>query len=384
MDLAALVIVDRLLSAESLRAVARETGRPVSSVSLALRRVEDALAVTLIDRRGGRLMPSLEGVRLMPRFRLLAEQAARFAAHGRPCPAVSLEALSRITLVARTGSVRAAARLLGLGQPQLTRQIAHVETLTGLSILERSRRGAEPTLEGLAIIEAARVIEDLWSDMAGASAQRFRRSEQAVRIGALVPLGPDSQVAGLVARLAAGWRLRHPRQPLFISATIAEELLNGVRRGLFDAILLDVAQLPEDLEGRLLSSSPLSLVSADDLPVDLDLAASLSRFPIVLPSARTGLRISIDLWLDRLLSPAARQGLDVLEVDSIPVILRMVRDHGFVTVLPESSIGARETGLACRTAEGAPAVPLSIAWLKARRDKAAAHRLLALAEAPDP
>lgn len=382
MDLAALAIVDRLLHAEGLRAVARQTGRPVSSISLSLRRVEEALAVSLIDRRGARLIPSLEGERLRPRFRALAAEAERFCRDGHPCPAVSLEALARITLVARTGSVRAAARLLGLGQPQLSRQIAHVEAQTGVTILERSRKGAEPTAEGLALIEAARRIGDLWAEMTGASAQRFRRSERAVRIGALVPLGPDSQVAGLVARIAAGWRIRHPRQPLFISATLAEDLLNGVRRGLFDAILLDVAELPEDLEGKLLSQSPLALVSAEKEAHAGALPGQLLARPLVLPSARTGLRQAIDLWLDRLLPAAARQGLDVLEVDSIPVILRMVRDHGFLTILPESSIGSTETGLACRTAPDAPSVPLSMAWLRARRDKASAHRLLALAETP--
>lgn len=382
-DTAAIVIVDALLSDPGIREVARRMGRPPSSVVATLRRTEDALAMRFLQPAGQGLMRTLEGERLQPVFSALAAETARLfrTAPGAPVPMLGLEALHRVLTVARKGSIRAAARELGLGQPQLTRQIAHVEARAGITLFHRSADGAVPTGEGQAFIDAARRIEDLWRGVSARSGEKFRRLAATVRLGSVFPLGAESSIAGLLARLSAQWRLHHPRQPLFITSMIAEELLNGVRRGLFDLVLLDLETVPEDLEGKLLASSPLMLVASRETAERAGgaLANLLLTSPLAVPSARSGLRQIIDRMLEGEAYAAWRGRIDPVEVDSIPVILRMVEDHGFIAFLPAASLPPGHLSLAALPLPVRTEMPLYAAWPRGRGDPGLVERLLSLA-----
>ena len=375
MDTATLAGVNAVLVHAGIRGAARALQRPPASIAAAVARMETELAVPLVQKTGSSLMLTLEGTRIAPRLADLVflvktlfapdEAAASAAGDTAMPPMISLDALSRLLVVARTGSIRAAARMLNLGQPQLTRQIAHVETVLGFAVLERRRDGAVPTAQGLRAIETIRRIEDLWRDLSTASDERFRRAENTVRVGSVMPLGPDSQIADLLASLAARWRRTHPRQPLFITSMIAEELLNSVRRGLFDAVLLDLAALPADLDGRLLSASPLAVVAHRHLigtAPAVDAAAILRAHPIAIPSLRSGLRQTIDQALVDLIGEAGRRAAEVVEIDSIPVIMKMVARHGFVSILPSVSLAALHGDLVSLPLSDRYLLPLWIAW----------------------
>lgn len=384
MDTASIVFLDRLLAEPGIREAARQLGCPPSTVMAAVRRTEEALAVRLFQPSGNGLMRTLDGERLQPIFAALAVETRRLFPGrdaSKTVPMLGLEALHRVLTVARKGSIRAAARELGIGQPQLTRQIGHVESRTGLKLFHRSADGAIPTGSGLEWIDAARRIEDLWREVSARSGERFRRLAATVRVGSVFPLGAESSIAGLLARLSAQWRLRHPRQPLFITSMIAEELLNGVRRGLFDLVLLDLAALPEDLDGRLLSTSPLMLVAARETAERAGgtLDNLLLTSPLALPSARSGLRQIIDRMLDRPDFARWHGKFDPVEVDSIPVILRMVEDHGFVAILPAASLPPGDERLAALPLPGETVMPLYAAWPKGRGDQGLVNRVLALA-----
>lgn len=382
MDTAAIVMVGALLAHPAIRDVARQMNRPPSSVAAALKRAEDALAMRLLQPAGQGLMRTLEGERLQPVFAELSEATARLfrVAQGQPVPMLGLEALHRVLTVARKGSIRAAARELGMGQPQLTRQIAHVEARAGITLFQRSAEGAVPTEEGLAFIDAARQIEDLWRGVSARSGEKFRRLAATVRVGSVFPLGAESSIAGLLARLSAQWRLHHPRQPLFITSMIAEELLNGIRRGLFDLVLLDVETVPEDLDGELLSSSPLMLVASRETAERAGgaLANLLLTSPLAVPSARSGLRQIIDRMLEGEDYAPWRGRIDPVEVDSIPVILRMVEDHGFIAFLPAASLPQAHLALAALPLPARTEMPLYAAWPKGRGDHGLVARLLSL------
>src|SRR5690606_6431587 len=56
-------------------------------------------------------------------------------------PQINIAALARFSAVAHRGSIRGAARKLGMGQPQLTRQLGDLERHLGAPLLERSAAG---------------------------------------------------------------------------------------------------------------------------------------------------------------------------------------------------------------------------------------------------
>ena len=68
---------------------------------------------------------------------------------------------SDLTAAVRAGSINAAARELGLGQPQLTRQLTHLEKAVGCKLLDRSATGIGCTPAGLeALALAIRLFPD--------------------------------------------------------------------------------------------------------------------------------------------------------------------------------------------------------------------------------
>lgn len=71
---------------------------------------------------------------------------------------MKLNQLRAVTAVAEQGSLRAAARHIGMSQPALTRTIGELERELGATLFERGVRGMTPTPAGKVFIRRARVI----------------------------------------------------------------------------------------------------------------------------------------------------------------------------------------------------------------------------------
>lgn len=331
MDTASLIATDLVLRTRSLRGAARTLGRPASTIAAAIARVEAEISVPLLQKAGSGLVASLEAIRLEPEI----AEAARLARQITPDRAIKFEALERFGQVVAQGSIRRAARVLGMGQPQLTRQVTHLESLLGVSLLLRGSTGSAVTDQGAALAVTAGQLLDAWRNISRAAEERFRKSAATARLGSVIPLGYESEIARLLANLAARWLAERPRAPLFVSSTTAEDLLAGLKKDLFDAAFLDIDHLPADLDGRVVSTTPLAVVSTRPAA---GIADALLSSPLAVPSPRSGLRQRINRILDDHLSDAERGAIRLIEIDSIPVILNLVLHHGFVSVLPQASV----------------------------------------------
>jgi LysR family nitrogen assimilation transcriptional regulator len=314
-DTATLIAIDSVLSTRSVRAAARALGRPASTIAASIARFEAEISVRLVERAGSGLVASLEAVRLEPEIAAAAQLARTISA----TRAIKLDALERFTQVANLGSIRRAARGMGLGQPQLTRQIAQLETMLGQPLLRRGNGGSHVTAFGAHIAAAAETLLAAWRGLSAASDERFRKAAATTRLGSVIPLGYESEIARLLANLVARWLAERPRAPLFVSSTTADDLLAGLKSGLFDVAFLDTEHLPADLEGEIVGRTPLAVVGVAEGYHSI--ADALLVAPLAVPSARSGLRQRINRILD-----------------SIPVILNLVLHHGFVSVLPQASV----------------------------------------------
>lgn len=384
MDLSTLCLVQGILEERGIRRAAARAGRPASSASAALRRVEAALSVPLARREGQALVPTLEAEARLPHFTEIARAAAGLAAlgGGGAVPAVSLSALARFAATARAGSINAAARSLGLGQPQLTRQLSHLEAAVGRALLDRSAKGISCTAAGLAALALAERIATAWDALSAASAERFRRSAATWRLGTVIPFGHESEIAAMLARLAVGWRAARPRQPLFLASTTADELVSGLKNRRFDLVLLDTDRYPAEFDGRLIGRSRLALAGPRTLGRSQDVAALLLQRPIAVPSPRSGLRQMTDRFLEATLSPAERARLTLVEVDSIPVIINLVLDHGHLSILPEHSVANIAPPPTLLPLDEAYQQSLSLVWPRDALSRQAADAMIALLSAP--
>src|SRR5690606_2294874 len=133
-----------------------------------------------------------------------------------PRHGIKLEALDRLGQIAHLGSIRRAARAMGLGQPQLSRQIALLEDRLGTPLLERGSGGSTLTREGQRIAAVTGQLLAGWHRLSRTAEERFRKSVATARLGSVIPLGYESEIARLLANLAARWLQERPRAPLFV------------------------------------------------------------------------------------------------------------------------------------------------------------------------
>ncbi|MEJ6785338.1 LysR family transcriptional regulator [Aminobacter sp. Piv2-1] len=347
MDTSTLLIAHKVMCERSIRGTARVMGKPVSSIAAAIDRLETQISVPLVQKAGTSVVLTLEAERLSPSIKQLADHVEEIMAIGsrsRHDVSLSLSALARFAHVAETGSIRRAAKSLGLGQPQLARQIAHVESTLGCRLLNRHVGGSTMTEAGKRLARSARALEAVWNELAHAAAGRSRRSAATIRLGSIIPMGHDSFVATLLASLVSAWMNDKPRQPLLVASTTTEGLITGLKSGTYDAVFLNSVTVPTDFDGYLIARSPLSLVGQSNVigPTEGrdDLARIVLGSSIAVPSPRSGLRQIINRLLAEILTEAELDRLRVIEVDSMPVILNLVLRHGAVSVLPSESVAS--------------------------------------------
>lgn len=344
MRLLTIILGDLVLRENGVRAAARISGAPVSTVASALTRLEAELSLQLVRRGGGDLALSVQGEQLrgsLERLSTLCRRVYRLSPDDGLAAIlttpVTLEALFRLAGVLRAGSIRKAALEMQLGQPQLTRTISQIEQRLGRVLMERGSHGVTPTAEGLALIEVIDELQDRWSYLSRTSDNRFERGVRGRSLGSVIPSGSQSEIAEVMARISIRWLQRFP-VPLFIASATAEELMTGLDEGRYDAVLLDSGTVENRYRCVPMLAGRLALYG-QDLPDTLagpELMEALSRAPLALQSLRSGLRQKTTQFLDDFCGPDWRWKIRLMEIDSVPVTLNAVLFHGAISVLPAS------------------------------------------------
>lgn len=341
MDLQTLSLVHDILESRSIRKTARTQGLAPSTLSGALARFEAALATTVVRREGTALVLTLEAERRLPHLAAIRQQTdmLRGLTGCGAVPPVSLAMLTRFGHVVQAGSIRRAAAVAGIGQPQLTRQMAGLEQGLGQPLLVRGATGVGVTETGRALLPVFDAILSAWESLSQEAARRGQRARPAWQIGTVVPLGHESGIAGMLAHLIEDWAPHQARHPLVISSHMADELLAGLKARRFDLIVLDHPHVPRDFHSLTVSTTPLALVGPHALfDSGADPATLLGRYPLALPRLRSGIRQEAMRYLERLLGAEASRRLRIVEIDSIPVIIRLLAHGEYLSVLPEASL----------------------------------------------
>lgn len=270
---------------------------------------------------------------------------------------MDLKSLEYFVAVVDAGSFSAAAVVLNLTQPTLSRQVALLEADLGQRLLVRTGRGVTATEAGDALLVHARAML--------ASAQRARESLRELQgsPGGRVLVGLPPRVAlGLSARLVQRFRERLPRAVISVSEGLSLHLREWLIAGRLDlALLFDPPPSPQ-LAYETLLHEPLLLVApaqgatSPQLPQRVSLAA-LANHPMVLPSAPNAIRSVVDTALQ-----PRRISLQVVaEVGAVQTVLSLVAQGVGCTILPESALLLGGPGLAVQHARiGPPALRNSL------------------------
>jgi DNA-binding transcriptional LysR family regulator len=343
LHLGALFIASHVLSSGSMRQTARRFDISVSTVSAAIDNLETELALKLVERSSGELVVLLAGGRveegLAPILAATQQLASRLGYHeaeayGRWAARipVKLVTMERYLEVADQGSINRAARRLRLGQPQLSLQIANLEKFLRHRLFERQAQGSALTEEGRFAYTIFSTISLAWNELKSAADERYQRTARSLRIGAIIPTGSESWVARCLGSLVAEWNTGRNKNALSLVSMTADDLREALKSGRIDVAILDSVFGLESFRHRELLRTDMVAIappgSTEETAADL-----IAGHPICTPSPRTGIgHAAMAFGYDRTLHRRFRDR-DITAADSLPVIVDLVANHGYVSFL---------------------------------------------------
>jgi DNA-binding transcriptional LysR family regulator len=124
---------------------------------------------------------------------------------------IKLRQLNVLLSVMQWGSMARAADHLSVSQPVVSKTIAELERLLGVSLLDRTSQGVEPTIYGSALARRSTAIFNDLRTSIGELEALADPSGGELRIGTTEPMA-----AGLVSRIVSELLLNHPRVRLHI------------------------------------------------------------------------------------------------------------------------------------------------------------------------
>ena len=238
--------------------------------------------------------------------------------------------LQAIIAVAETGSVHAAARILGIPQPRLSRLVAAAETGLGVKLFERSRTGTRTTRSSERVLkEAAFALEALKSVSKSA-----REPIPTVRLGCL-PRVMHVLIPHLLAQIGerdVGFRLQ-------VSVGTSNELAAELAAARLDVIIArhvaSSIDLPANLEARKLYSERTVVVCGHDngiIPNGPLHVSELAQHPWLLPKRGIYSRDVMDAMVSLAGLPPI---IPIIESNLFDSSLWVVAVTRFLTIAPE-------------------------------------------------
>ena len=271
----------------------------------------------------------------------------------------TLRQLEYFVGVADARSFHRAARACHVSQPGLSAQIRELESILDVRLFERDRRGVLMTPAGEALLPRARAALAEAQALVE-SARAFRRPLTGrLRLGAIPTIAPY-----LLPRVLPEVRRRHPELKLELHEAVTGELVERLRAGALDLVLVALEAPLEGLATLPLFNDPFVVA----LPKSHPLAKRRSL-------RESDLRGEVALLLEdghclreQALAVCRTSGAHELgdfRASSLATLVEMVRGGAGITLLPElalvATVAPRDLAIV-PFAKPAPARTIGFAW----------------------
>jgi LysR family transcriptional regulator, nitrogen assimilation regulatory protein len=248
---------------------------------------------------------------------------------------MELRQLQYFTCLYEKGSVTRAALHLNVVQPAISMQIAKLEEELGQQLFERTPKGMVSTEAGHV---AYRLFMPIVRDIFEA---REQIRDSAGKVTGRISFGVIESVGqGVLVECLAPFTGQYPDVHISVTFGYTVNLLDSVRAGLLDFALINRTRgridLPviDMLDEEMVVVSGINTAALPHTPATLH---DVLKAKLVLPSRRHGLRSVID-------QAAESVGLDVaprLEIDELQVIINLVEQSDWITILPMIAVRSR-------------------------------------------
>jgi LysR family hydrogen peroxide-inducible transcriptional activator len=270
----------------------------------------------------------------------------------------SLRQLQYVVAVADLQSFRRAAERCAVSQPSLSAQVAEVESLLGVQLFERDKRGVRLTPAGEAIVREARAVL-LAADALGETARRFIDPLQSVlRLGVIPTLA-----AYLLPRATPALLGAHPKLMVLWAEHPTATLVERVTRGDLDGAVLALEAELGTLAWTALGEDPFLAalppghpLAHGERPLTLD---ELEGERLLLLDEGHCLRQQVLAWCGRSLPEEL-----AFRATSLPTLVQMVAAGAGITLLPRIAVATEtaRSGVAVRRLAPPPSRTIVLAW----------------------
>ncbi|MCZ4282174.1 LysR family transcriptional regulator [Kiloniella laminariae] len=251
--------------------------------------------------------------------------------------------LRTLLAIAEAGSFQAAAERLGLTHSAISMQMKAFEEELQSQLFDRSRRPPDLSPAGKRLLPKAREILALYESLSEAGSREEDLSGL-LRLGAI-----PSATASFLPEALAQLGQHHPRLQIRLESGLSTELTRELLNGKLDCIIITQAQrLDETLKATVLRRERLVVVACnteenqkvsqgEDGDIDL-----LNHLPFVRFNHLTG----VGKVIEQNLRSRGASLREVMELDSLEAIQRMVAKGLGAAIIPESGIGSESNLLA--------------------------------------
>lgn len=164
--------------------------------------------------------------------------------------------------IAESGSITAGAKLAHLSLPSASARIQGMEEGLNLALLERGRRGAEPTEAGRALLHHARAIARQLDDMRADLGRFGAGLKRQVRL-----LCNTSAMTEFLPEALAGFLAGHPQLGIDLEERLSRDIVQAVTDGAADIGIVTDAVDSAALQTLPFRDDPLVLVMARKHPL---------------------------------------------------------------------------------------------------------------------
>lgn len=231
-----------------------------------------------------------------------------------------LAAFEVLLAIARTGSLGAAGRELGLTQQAVSARLASIEAQTGVRLVQRSPRGSRLTAAGAVVAEWADQLLDVAGRVDAGLAAMRSESRTRITVAASLTIAEQLMPRWLVSLQADAARRGVTAPQVILTAANSDQVVAVVRDGSADLGFIETPGAPSGLHSRVIARDELVTVvppghkwtrrSAPVDPAELNGTALVSREP------GSGTREALTSALRSALGPSSRQADPAIELSS--------------------------------------------------------------------
>lgn len=254
---------------------------------------------------------------------------------------IEIRQLRCAAMAAEVMSFTRAAHKLGIKQSTLSKRVLDLERRLGITLFERSTRGAIPTKAAAEFLAKARRILDEIDGL-----QSTARAVRCGESGKLVFGFATSLSTGNLRRIISDFLIRVPEVEFKAVEASATQLRQGIERQEIDVVIVAANIGGDGILRRPLWGERIMVAMPHDHPLaksERIYWAELRQEVFVLPSQFPGPDLA-DLLIARLAEPGRRP--HIIEQDvSMENILSMASLGKFVTLTSETALGISRPGV---------------------------------------